>query len=151
MANLTELSQWENGIYQLETTDSVEAGAGGISNEQARLLGNRTKWLYDRTDEKIFRGLISQSGGGSPSISVVKNNTGGSVISFVRNSEGVFTMTTSFTIPTLAIFRIQSTVVNATIYISRTGNNTLVFRVATTNGTLNLDGGMLNCPFEIIL
>jgi hypothetical protein len=151
MASLTELSQWESSIYQLETTDPVEGGAGGISNEQARLLGNRTKWLYDRTDEKIFRGLISQSGGSSPSISVVKNNTGGSVISFVRNSEGVFTMTTSFTIPTLAIFRIQSTVVNATIYISRTGNNTLVFRVATTNGTLNLDGGMLNCPFEIIL
>lgn len=151
MASLTELSQWENDIYQLETTDPVEGGAGGISNEQARLLGNRTRWLYDRTDEKILRGLISQSGGGSPSISVVKNNTGGSVSSFVRNSEGVFTMTTSFTIPTLAIFKIQSTVVNATIYISRTGNNTLVFRVATTNGTLNLDGGMLNCPFEIIL
>ena len=47
MANLTETSTWESGIYQLETTDSVEAGAGGISNEQARLLGNRTKWLYD--------------------------------------------------------------------------------------------------------
>jgi len=48
MANLTELSQWESGIYQLETTDPVEAGPGGISNEQARLLGNRTKWLYDQ-------------------------------------------------------------------------------------------------------
>ena len=47
MANLTELSQWEAGIYQLETTDPVEAGVGGIANEQARLLGNRTKWLYD--------------------------------------------------------------------------------------------------------
>jgi hypothetical protein len=151
MANLTELSQWENGIYQLETTDSVEAGAGGLSNEQARLLGNRTKWLYDRTDEKIFRGQISQSGGSSPSISVVKNNTGGSVSSFVRNSEGVYTMTTSFTIPALAIFRIQSTVLNATIYLSRTGANTLVFRVTTTNGSINLDGGMSNCPFEIIL
>lgn len=48
MANLTELSQWEAGIYQLETTDPVEGGSGGISNEQARLLGNRTKWLYDQ-------------------------------------------------------------------------------------------------------
>lgn len=52
--NLTELSQWESGIYQLETTDSVEAGAGGISNEQARLLGNRTKWLKDQ----IFPGEL---------------------------------------------------------------------------------------------
>ena len=48
MANLTETSTWESGIYQLETTDSVEAGAGGIANEQARLLGNRTKWLRDQ-------------------------------------------------------------------------------------------------------
>ena len=47
MANLTELSQWEAGIYQLETTDPVEAGSGGVSNEQARLLGNRTRWLKD--------------------------------------------------------------------------------------------------------
>lgn len=54
MANLTELSQWESGIYQLETTDSVEAGAGGIANEQARLLGNRTKWLKDQ----IFPGEL---------------------------------------------------------------------------------------------
>jgi len=58
MANLTELSQWESGIYQLETTDSVEAGAGGISNEQARLLGNRTKWLYD----KLLKSIPQNSG-----------------------------------------------------------------------------------------
>ena len=58
MANLTELSQWEAGIYQLETTDSVEAGAGGISNEQARLLGNRTKWLKD----KLLKSIPKNSG-----------------------------------------------------------------------------------------
>jgi len=67
MANLTELSQWENGIYQLETTDSVEAGAGGISNEQARLLGNRTKWLYDQLIPKnkgyvIIPDIVPSSG-----------------------------------------------------------------------------------------
>jgi len=48
MANVTETSTWEDGIYQLETTDPVEGGAGGISNTQATQLGNRTKWLYDR-------------------------------------------------------------------------------------------------------
>lgn len=47
MANVTETSTWENGIYQLETTDPVEGGSGGISNQQAKQLGNRTKWLYD--------------------------------------------------------------------------------------------------------
>lgn len=47
MANVTETSTWETGIYQLETTDPVEGGALGISNAQAKQLGNRTKWLYD--------------------------------------------------------------------------------------------------------
>jgi len=47
MANVTETSTWETGIYQLETTDPVEGGALGISNTQAKQLGNRTKWLYD--------------------------------------------------------------------------------------------------------
>jgi hypothetical protein len=151
MASLTELSQWESGIYQLETTDSVEAGAGGISNEQARLLGNRTKYLYDRTDEKILRGLISQSGGSSPSISTGKNTSGGVVSSFVRNSTGVYTMATSFTIPVSAIFRIQSTVFNVNIYIERLGANSLRFTTALANGANLTDGVMSNCPFEIIL
>lgn len=47
MANVTETSTWESGIYQLETTDPVEGGALGVSNLQAKQLGNRTKWLYD--------------------------------------------------------------------------------------------------------
>lgn len=47
MANVTETSEFPIGIYQIETTDPVEGGASGISNTQARQLGNRTKWLYD--------------------------------------------------------------------------------------------------------
>jgi len=70
MANLTELSQWEAGIYQLETTDSVEAGAGGISNEQARLLGNRTKYLFDKLPKNTgwFSGLNIQTSTGPLSV-----------------------------------------------------------------------------------
>lgn len=151
MANLTELSQWETGIYQLETTDPVEAGSGGIANEQARLLGNRTKFLYDRVDEKILRGLISQSGTGSPSISVGRNTSGGSVSSFVRDSQGNYTMTTTFSIPASAIFRIQSTISNKSITVSRFSSSQLKFRTATTNGDLLEDNSMSNCPFEIIL
>jgi len=48
MANLTESSSWIPGIYQLEITDPVEGGELGISNMQAKQLGNRTKWLYDK-------------------------------------------------------------------------------------------------------
>lgn len=50
MSSVTETSTWETGIYQLEITDPVEGGSGGISNLQARQLGNRTKWLYDAVD-----------------------------------------------------------------------------------------------------
>lgn len=45
MANLIELEQWEDGIYQLETEDPVIGGADGIDNIQAKQLANRTKYL----------------------------------------------------------------------------------------------------------
>lgn len=45
MANLTEKTIWETGIYQLETADPVEGGAEGKSNQQAKQLANRTAWL----------------------------------------------------------------------------------------------------------
>ena len=45
MASLTELEQWEELIYQLETTDPVKGGDDGISNRQAKQLANRTKYL----------------------------------------------------------------------------------------------------------
>ena len=45
MANVKETATWENGIYQLETTDPVLGGENGIDNLQARQLGNRTQWL----------------------------------------------------------------------------------------------------------
>ena len=45
MANVKENATWENGIYQLETTDPVLGGENGIDNFQARQLANRTQWL----------------------------------------------------------------------------------------------------------
>ena len=47
MANLTETSRWEGGIYQLETSDPVQGGPNGIDNRPIRELANRTRWLYD--------------------------------------------------------------------------------------------------------
>lgn len=48
MANVTEISQFDAGIYQLEITDVVEGGALGVDNYQAKGLANRTRWLYDQ-------------------------------------------------------------------------------------------------------
>lgn len=53
MANLTEKSIWETGIYQLETTDPVEGGAEGKSNQQAKQLANRTGWLKKQLDDWV--------------------------------------------------------------------------------------------------
>lgn len=51
MANLPENGVWVDGVYQLETTDRVLGGAGGIANRQAEELGNRTAFLKTKTEE----------------------------------------------------------------------------------------------------
>ncbi|KVD59460.1 gp53-like domain-containing protein [Burkholderia ubonensis] len=45
MSNLIEVDRWENGIYQLETSDPVIGGPDGIDNLQAKQLANRTQFL----------------------------------------------------------------------------------------------------------
>ncbi|WP_095128648.1 hypothetical protein [Pseudomonas sp. Irchel s3h14] len=48
MADLPELNEWPEGIYQLETSDPVLGGPEGIDNLQAKQLASRTKWLKDQ-------------------------------------------------------------------------------------------------------
>lgn len=55
MANLIEIAQWETGIYRIETTDPVIGGEDGISNAQAKLLGNRTLYLKGVADDHETR------------------------------------------------------------------------------------------------
>lgn len=50
MANLIETSAFEAGIYQLETSDPVLGGPGGIANLQPQQLANRTRFLKDQVD-----------------------------------------------------------------------------------------------------
>lgn len=45
MANLAELSQWADGIHQLDTTDEAIGGPDGMANLQAKQLANRTQFL----------------------------------------------------------------------------------------------------------
>lgn len=45
MSNLPETEDFAEGIYQIETSDRVLGGPGGIANKQAEQLGNRTAWL----------------------------------------------------------------------------------------------------------
>ena len=48
MANVTEQSLWEVGVYQIETSDAILGGVNGIANRQALQLANRTLWLKDQ-------------------------------------------------------------------------------------------------------
>lgn len=50
MANLPETPQFDEGIYQIETVDSVVGGPNGVSNEPARGLANRTRYLKNEVD-----------------------------------------------------------------------------------------------------
>lgn len=52
MANIEVLEQWDEGIYQLETTDPVQGGADGVDNLPHKNLANRTEWLKKNKAEK---------------------------------------------------------------------------------------------------
>lgn len=58
MADLPEINEWPEGIYQLETSDPVLGGPEGIDNLQAKQLANRTKWLKDQLG-KIVEGVTA--------------------------------------------------------------------------------------------
>jgi phage-related tail fiber protein len=45
MSHLKENAHWEDGIYQIETSDPVLGGPDGLTNRPARELANRTLWL----------------------------------------------------------------------------------------------------------
>lgn len=51
MANLTEIAQWEAGVYQLDTSDPVLGGPDGVDNRQAQQLANRTAYLKDKIED----------------------------------------------------------------------------------------------------
>lgn len=50
MANQPETPTYDAGVYQLETTDPVQGGIGGKSNEPLINLANRTAWLKLQVD-----------------------------------------------------------------------------------------------------
>lgn len=50
MGNISENPGWEASIYQLEQDDKAVGGAGGVANEQARQLANRTQYLKVEID-----------------------------------------------------------------------------------------------------
>jgi hypothetical protein len=50
VAFVAEQDQWEEGVYQIETTDPVQGGPDGVANLPSKHLANRTRHLKGRTD-----------------------------------------------------------------------------------------------------
>lgn len=72
MPNLPESETYEANIYQLETSDPVDAGANGngVSNLQAKQLANRSAWLRAQ-----LLALLVGGNAGNP-VSVAKGGLG---------------------------------------------------------------------------
>lgn len=70
MANLTESSQYDAGVYRLELLDPVEGGESGKANAPLKNLANRTKWLKDNsaTTGPGMNYSAGFAGGGSKSV-----------------------------------------------------------------------------------
>lgn len=130
MANVTETSTWESGIYQLETTDPVEGGELGISNLQARLLGNRTKWLYDQV--VILKSYLPKNRG-----IIFNYNPGAEGIGFSLSRGGDISS---------AVIQGPITDYNSIILCTMTkamaNTNYKVLISARSNGTIQLDNHM---------
>ncbi len=62
MANQPEVSEFTSGIYQLEPTDPVQGGEGGIDNLPLKQLANRTRWLYDRVSDLFVKQFYALTG-----------------------------------------------------------------------------------------
>lgn len=45
MTNLTEVANFDEYVYEIQTSDPVLGGPGGIANAQAQALADRTQWL----------------------------------------------------------------------------------------------------------
>ncbi|EBP3802827.1 hypothetical protein S303_06300 [Salmonella enterica subsp. enterica] len=51
MGKLTEIEQWDEDVYQIETSDPVLGGPEGITNKPAKQLANRTQWLKKQLED----------------------------------------------------------------------------------------------------
>jgi len=72
MANITEGTAWESGIYQFETTDAITGGPEGVDNLPHKQLGARTKYLKGLAEAS--KSEIEAARQGKASLSEVVSN-----------------------------------------------------------------------------
>lgn len=53
MTNIIETPAWEESVYEIQKTDAVLGGTGGIANLASAQLANRTSWLKQQIDNLL--------------------------------------------------------------------------------------------------
>jgi len=104
MAGIALTPTWEPEVYQLETTDLVVGGSGGISNLQPEQLGNRTEYLKAETDRILQTGLFA---GGTELAEhapgdVLTTAIGGKVLLLADDGGGPYSGMGKISLPSLA-------------------------------------------------
>jgi hypothetical protein len=61
MAYQPEVANYDTGVYQLEITDPVQGGVGGVSNAPILNLANRTAWLYQQLNTLLNGTFVPSS------------------------------------------------------------------------------------------
>lgn len=59
MAYLPETATWDDGVYQIETTDPVLGGPNGTSNQPLKNLANRTAYLKQQLGVVTPPGIVA--------------------------------------------------------------------------------------------
>lgn len=151
MANLPESSNFDAGVYQLETTDPVVGGANGVSNTPLKNLANRTKYLKDHIDaiEAAYAPKASPAFTGTPTApnltirqTGVSRTDGLTISPSGHYADGLFVYQNGSNNPTSIIENIWDTTgtpIQANIALNPSGGNVGV-RTSTPAYPLDVNG-----------
>lgn len=141
MANLTETSTWESGIRQLETTDLVQGGPGGIDNIAPGQLANRTLWLKNRILEMQLTPSVVTA-------SATTNMAAGDVGKVVILSSGsAFNIAYNLVAPN-AVSEGARIIISAA-KIHNVGDNVVTITAASANQLEDIETGTVGTTFAI--
>lgn len=110
MASLPELAQWDLEIYQLELSDPVIGGPGGISNRQATQLANRTTYLKAQVEslETTVQSTATDISGFDARVTAVEGQVTAAEASIVTLQAGATSTATDITALQAAITALQN-------------------------------------------
>jgi len=120
---LPEQSRWESEITELQTTDPVLGGRGGISNQQALELANRTRHLIDSKIDRTLEMREDKLG--------LMRETGS------YNFTGVININTPFAIP-------EGDIVVVDLFLTHLPDQTIF----TAGDTFNFDGLIIRAAYS---